>query len=612
MDTGGRVTARPQFAVRQVLQGLRQQGLRAVGAYGGQRPHTGPAGGVDVADDEGGDARPQQGRGVAGAPVRIEAAAQQCVPLVRTSAEHGAHARAEVVERRLGAMTGDPVHGAHVSGHVAGEPGGLRRPEQGADGARPVVRREQSGGGEQCFPGVGDRPVAQRDQPAYIVGAAGRGFRAYPGQQRAGASRIPGEPGVLGGRCVSLAAQGLVGGQGGGPGEGRGAVGVRAGRTGRARQGLGEGGVVPAGRAGALDQSRQRPVRSVEHRGEQAVHGAAAGGRGAAQQGPAQQRLGEVDPFAVDPYRAQRLGRSEPAGVDPGESSGPQQDGRVGAGAFGFVFLGRRREQQQEAGVVGQGVDVRGVGVQQALAAAQGVRQPAAARELVLGQPGGERGEQPGVARGLAQEFLPYAGIGPAAGQPVEQFVGRGPVERSEAERGQRGEVPREVPCPVVLFGGREQYGDRAAGGRAADRVDERGSGRAVPGVRVVHAEQQGARRADGRQEGRQPGGAGGRGRRGRRRAQEGVQPAVGQQAFGRCGGRVQQDRLRARAVHGVAQERGAAEPRRPGQDEGAAAACPQPGQQLCQDGEFTAAAVQPERTANGRRWGHVRHVTAA
>jgi hypothetical protein len=143
---------------------------------------------------------------------------------------------------------------------------------------------------------------------------------------------------------------------------------------------------------------------------------------------------------APSPWRtpARSAGRSRSASSPAGRRAAgrpgrAQQQGRVGAGAFRFVLLGRRGEQQQEAGVGGQRPGAGGVRVEDVLRARQGVRQRRVAGELVGGEAAGERGEQPRVAAGLPAQFVPYDGVGPVvARQPVEERGGGRVVEGPE------------------------------------------------------------------------------------------------------------------------------------------------------------------------------------
>jgi hypothetical protein len=351
------VSARTQFAVREVLQRLRQQRLRSVDADGGKRSGPGPARRVDLAEAERGERGTQQRGWIAGNAVRgVEAATQQDAAALAPPpfTEHRAHALPVPLQRRVGLGRRYTAQRVEAGGRVPHCPGGLGRAEQGFHGPLGVVRGEQHRRGEQRFPGVGYRPVAQGEQPAYVVGAAGRRYDTHLGQEVAGSPGVPAEPGVLRRGGQPVAAKGLVGREQGGPGQSHGSLRVRPGCGGRPCQRLRQRRVVVVRRTGPLDQPRQGPVRAVEQCGQQKVYGTAAGERGAAQEGGAQQRMGEADPYAVVVDRARPLGRSQAAGIEPGHLPGAHQQRSIRACLVGFVLLRGGGEQQQQAGVLGE------------------------------------------------------------------------------------------------------------------------------------------------------------------------------------------------------------------------------------------------------------------
>ena len=387
---------------------------------------------------------------------------------------------------------------------------------------------------------------------------------------------------------------------------------MRARGSGGRLQPLREGGVGSGRGAGPLDERGQRGrAGSREQAGQQLVRRAAAAGRRTVQDRAAQQRVAEVHAAARSLEGAGGPGGGEQhlvelCGGQPRAGAGPQQQGGVRAGPVRLVLLRRRREQQQGAGVGGELAQVFGVGVQDALGAGQRIRQRGASGQLARGEAADEPGQQPRVPGGLAQEFAAYDGVDVSrgAGQPVQEGGGGVVVERAEAQRGESGEGG--LVCRA------DHHRDPAARAEPAGGESEGGTRVGVPGVRVVHADQQrlfgaqvpqyaeeAARGDPGAQErvGRYGQGA-------RRGAQERVQPAVGQSLFGGGRGGEQHGAAVASEVvgGGPAQQGGTAQAGRRGQHERSAVSVPQPPQQGFQDGEFTAAAVQPERTVHGRR----------
>lgn len=325
--------------------------------------------------------------------------------------------------------------------------------------------------------------------------------------------------------------------------------------------------------------------------------------------------MGEADPRAVAVERARALGGQQPVGVDAGQPGRAHQQGRVGAGAFRFVFLCRRGEEQQEPGVRRECLGAGGVRGKDALRAGEGVRQRRVAGELVGREPRGERGQQSRVARRLPAQLVPYERVGPALCQPVDQFAGGRVVERSEAQPRQSG----EGVLAARVVGRGEQHGGAVARGEAAGGEAERDARVPVPGVGVVDAEQQRALGPEGPEQFQQRGGrcpraghvVGRSGQGAGRRAEQGVESAVRQQGFG-GGGACVEHRPLALVADGVPRECAAAEAGRPGDHEGASAAVAQAGRQLVEEGEFTASAVQPKGTVHGRRWIHARQLTLA
>lgn len=329
---------------------------------------------------------------------------------------------------------------------------------------------------------------------------------------------------------------------------------------------------------------------------------------------PAQQRVAEVDPAPRSLERPGTAGRREehPVEVRCGESgvgSRPQQQGRVGARPVRFVLLRGGGQQEQGVGVGGQPVQMRGVGVEDALASGQRVRQCGPSGQLARGEPPCQSGQQARVPGRFAQEFTAYDGVdvGRAAGEPVQERGRRVVVQRAEAQGGQPGEGG--------LVGRADHHRDAAARAESAGGEAECGPGVGVPDMGVVHADQQGLFGPQGAQEPEQ--GAGGHpgaqdrvgyeGQRAGGGTEQGVEPAVGKSLFGGGGGGVQHGAAVSSEVvgGGLPQQGGTAEAGRRGHHEGSAVTCPQPSQQGFQDGQFTAAAVQPERTVHGRRWGH-------
>lgn len=330
----------------------------------------------------------------------------------------------------------------------------------------------------------------------------------------------------------------------------------------------------------------------------------------------AQQRVAEVDPAprALECPRAAGRREEHPVEVGGGESGAgprPQQQGRVGARPVRLVLLRRRGQQEQGVGVTGQPVQVGGVGVEDALAAGQRVRQRGPSRQLAGGEPPREPGQQTWVPGRFPQEFAAHDGVdvGGAVGEPVQERGRRVVVQRAEAQGGQPGEGR--------LVGRADHHRDAAARAQSAGGEAERGPGVGVPEVGVVHADQQGLFGAQGAQEPEQ--GAGGdagaqdrvgcEGQRAGGGAEQGVESAVGKSLFGGGGGGVQHGAAVSPEVvgGGLPQQGGTAEAGRRGQHEGSAVPCPQLSQQGFQDGQFTASSVQPERTVHGRRWGHTR-----
>lgn len=343
-----------------------------------------------------------------------------------------------------------------------------------------------------------------------------------------------------------------------------------AGGGGRRFQLPGETGVRPGCGTGPLDEGgKRRRARTGEEPGEQFVHGPAAARGRPVQDRAAQQRVAEVH-AAARPLEGSggAGGREEhPVEVGGGQSgpgSGPQQQSRVRPGPVGLVLLSRRGQQEQGVGVGGEPVQMPGVGVEDALGPGQRVRQCAAPGQLAGGEAAGESGHEARVPGRFAQEFAAYDGVdlGRAVGEPVQQGGRRVVVERAEAQRGQAGEGG--------LVGGADHHRDAAARAESAGREAERRAGVRVPGVRVVHADQQGLFGAQAPQQAEQtargdPGAqdaVGGEGQRAGRRAEQGVQPAVGQSLFGRGRGGEQHGAAVSREVvgGGLPQQRGAAE----------------------------------------------------
>lgn len=109
----------------------------------------------------------------------------------------------------------------------------------------------------------------------------------------------------------------------------------------------------------------------------------------------------EVDAVSPTVHHSRRLGRSERAEADPGRPPRAQQQDRVGARPFGFVFLGRGGEEQQRAGVVGQRRQWGGVGVEQVLTSGRRPWQWVTPRQLAVREVCDERRDEPGVADAL-------------------------------------------------------------------------------------------------------------------------------------------------------------------------------------------------------------------
>ncbi len=370
-----------------------------------------------------------------------------------------------------------------------------------------------------------------------------------------------------------------------------------------------------------------------------------------------EQRVAEVDPAARPLEQALGRGGAEQDAVQevpgqPGPGARAQQEQGIRPRPGRLVLLGGGGQQEQPAGVRRKPVKAVRVRGQHALGARQRTGQRGAPGELVRGEAAGEPGQQAGVAGRLPEELgaddrveslrtagkpvratagaLRTAGRPHAAGkalrtagkshatgkalpraaaeplrtagnprEPVQQRGRRVVVQWAEAECGQSGEGGAVVRC--------DQDGDPAARAQSAGRGVEGGPGGRVPGVGVVGADQQRAFPAQLPQAGEQRvGGEAGRGARhgwrARGRAEQDVQAAVGQGAFGGGGGGVQHRAPGPVRGGRLAQQRGPAEAGRCRQHEGAAVALPQPGQHAVQDGEFTAAAVQPGRTVHGRR----------
>ncbi|WP_374225374.1 hypothetical protein [Streptomyces sp. AC602_WCS936] len=335
-------------------------------------------------------------------------------------------------------------------------------------------------------------------------------------------------------------------------------------------------------------QQRRQPVAAgLQYVGQRTVRGAAPLRWGGGVDGPAQQWAVEAEPVAGP---GEGVGEGVGAGGGCGggaqASQGVQDQAGVGVRSVRCPY-GRRHRQQQVA-------DVRGLTGQrpagyrrQRPGVGRRVGQRPEPAQFGGREPADEGEEQGRVALGLGQQLLADGRGGGAVGHVVEQGVGVRRCERVEADDGEAG----VLRVDGTVSGDGEEQRDASHGVQAFGRVAEGGSGRRVPQVRVVGADE------EGRLAGRRPQGAE-------------QFPGGGVRAAVRTGPEVQY-RAGPEGVGGPLEEGGPAEPWFAGHDEVAAVGA-QPVQQGPHRLPLRAPAVDPHGRTYGRLSGHPREVTRA